>query len=437
MYPIAVRLSDISCHTRLSTAFPSKVSYPGTATYSSAVSSYWAQQQQLMSPSCIFAPSSAKDISQALSNILVPGSCIFAVRGGGHASLTAASNTNEGVTIDLRGINSTSLSEDNSKVSVGGGQTIGNIYTLLAQYGLTIPAARDFSIGIGGSTLGGGGNNFGIVTKFVFSTFPLGGIWAGDVVLSSSKDTVEKAATALYNFVANPNYDVNASAFVTYGFSSGVSVVLTEYTYTAPVSNASVFAELLSIPGEKVSDTTAITTLPQLSKQSDGQSPSGLQQITFAISFENNVEMMVKAWDILNASSPKIQDIEGSSWGLTLEPIVPSMIVENDVKYETVFDLQLPPEGLIMTICSANFNRSADYAYVSGAVQQLLSDLTSAAKGLGIYNRYIDMNHAMAGQDPLASYGAKSLGFLKTTAIKYDPKRIFQTLMPGGFKLRA
>lgn len=131
------------------------MSYPGTATYSSAVSSYWAQQQQLMSPSCIFAPSSAKDISQALSNVLVPGSCIFAVRGGGHASLTAASNTNEGVTIDLRGINSTSLSEDNSKVSVGGGQTIGNIYTLLAQYGLTIPAARDFSIGIGGSTLGG------------------------------------------------------------------------------------------------------------------------------------------------------------------------------------------------------------------------------------------------------------------------------------------
>ncbi|KAI1330298.1 FAD binding domain protein [Xylariaceae sp. FL0255] len=469
------RAASCLCCSTLASLSPGKVFFPNSSDYVSSLASYWAEQEQDMTPSCIFSPSSSQDVSVALSTVIVPQSCNFAVRGGGHASLTGASNINGGITIDLRNINSTSLSADGSTVSVGGGQIIGNVYSLLAEHELSIPAARDYTIGMGGSTLGGGlgyfgpkagfaassvveyeivlangslvaasahenndlwkalkggGNNFGIVINFVFRTFPLGKIWAGDVLKNGSTTTIEDTANAFSSFIANPNYDFNASAFVTYGFTASEAVLLTEYTYAAPVANASVFAGLLQVPGEVLEDDTAVTTLPEFSMLSNSQSPSGLQQITFAMSFENDAEMLVNAWNILNVSTPKIQDIQGSSWGLTLEPILPSM-ADNS----TSLGLEIPQKGLILTICSANFDLASDYAYMSNTVQQLLDDLITAAEELGIYNRFIDMNHAMAGQNPFAGYGDANWEFLQVTAKKYDPKGVFQTLEPGGFKL--
>ncbi|KAI1128001.1 FAD binding domain protein [Nemania abortiva] len=468
------------CCSKLSAALPGLVSLPGSDSYNSSVSSYWAQQQTLISPSCIFAPATASDVSTALSKVLVPNSCVFAVRGGGHASLTAASNTNGGVTIDLRGINEITFNADKTTVSIGGGQTIGNVYTKLAEYGLTVPAARDFSVGIGGSTIGGGfgyfstslgfaansvienevvlangaitlanqennndlwralkggGNNFGIITKFTFKTSPLEDIWAGDIVRNATRDNIEGSATALYNFVTNPNYDPKAYAFVTFGFAADEQLVLTEYTYAAPVPNAPAFAELLNVSGEPVLDSTAIKTVPELSKESDMQSPYGLQQITFSLSVENNAQVIVDSWEILKNSTYKIQNFESASWGLTIEPVIPLAATAGSGEDNTVINLGASPNGLILIICSANFARAADYPVVNKAVKQLLTDLINHAKSLGVYNPYIDMNHAMEGQKVLASYGSENLDFLKATAIKYDPTKVFQKLMPGGFKL--
>lgn len=86
---------------------------------------------------------------------MVRKSCKFAVRGGGHGTADQVANIEGGITIDLRGINSIQLNQDRSRVFIGGAATLGNVYTYLAQYGVSIPGARAAGIGIGGSTLGG------------------------------------------------------------------------------------------------------------------------------------------------------------------------------------------------------------------------------------------------------------------------------------------
>lgn len=48
---------------------------------------------------------------------------------------------------------------------------------------------------------------------------------------------------------------------------------------------------------------------------------------------------------------------------------------------------------------------------------------------------FVYSGFAASFQDPFTSYGASNLRFLQDTAEKYDPIGVFQTLVPGGFKL--
>lgn len=45
------------------------------------------------------------------------------------------------------------------------------------------------------------------------------------------------------------------------------------------------------------------------------------------------------------------------------------------------------------------------------------------------------LNYADFTQDPLSTYGKENVDYLKEVATKYDPEGVFQTRMPGGFKI--
>jgi hypothetical protein len=43
--------------------------------------------------------------------------------------------------------------------------------------------------------------------------------------------------------------------------------------------------------------------------------------------------------------------------------------------------------------------------------------------------------YAKALQDPLGSYGADNVRYMKEVSRRYDPTRFFQRMVPGGFKV--
>lgn len=47
------------------------------------------------------------------------------------------------------------------------------------------------------------------------------------------------------------------------------------------------------------------------------------------------------------------------------------------------------------------------------------------------------LNYCHATQDPLSTYGEASLKKIREAATKYDPAGVFQTRVPGGFKIPA
>ncbi|KAK4236592.1 hypothetical protein C8A03DRAFT_35491 [Achaetomium macrosporum] len=466
-----------SCCDALRSSLGSKVSLPNSSAYNASISSYWAQQETLIHPACVVSPTSARDVSAALK-VLVPRRCKFAVRGGGHGAVAGIANIQDGVTIDLRGLNSITVSSDRKTVAVGGGQKWASVYAKLQPLGLAASGGRNGPVGVGGSTLGGGfgyfstqvgfacdnvarfevvlangdivtasptsnanlwkalrggGANFGIVTQFVLNTFPLGSIWAGDAYFSP--EALEAQTQALYSLTANPNFDVNTGLVVNYAFSPSTGPIITnQYVYAQPIINPPTFQAFTSSPGQLM-NSTSVTTLAAFSAAQEPISPNGFQQVTFSSLFKNDLQMLRDLWNIYTASTQNVAAVTGIQWSLSLEPVVPAIAAQSSARGGNVLGLSIPQEGLIMVLLTATFSSASDYPTVQTAADQLLANIIQAAKSKGVYAPYVDMNHAGKSQDPIATYGAANQAFLKAVARQYDPTGVFQALMPGGFKV--
>ncbi|KAJ1325410.1 chitinase [Microdochium nivale] len=57
----------------------------------------------------------------------------------------------------------------------------------------------------------------------------------------------------------------------------------------------------------------------------------------------------------------------------------------------------------------------------------------NVADGVDVDWEYL--GYADGGQNPLATYGTDNVAFLKEVAAKFDPEGVFQTRMPGEFKI--
>ncbi|KAE8350517.1 hypothetical protein BDV28DRAFT_37210 [Aspergillus coremiiformis] len=465
------------CCEDLSKTLGSKVSYPASAAYNASIASFWSQQEQLITPSCVVSAKSVQDVSNAM-RVLGPKSCKFAVRSGGHAALAGSANIQDGVTIDLSGLDWIHPFSNHSLVSIGPGQTWGKVYSSLDALGVSVPGGRDGPVGVGGTTLGGGfgyfatkagfacnnivayelvlangtvvnatrsrysdlwmalkggSNSFGIVTNFVFQTFPLGAIWGGDIYYNIS--TIDAQLEAFYRFTSNPSYDTNAGLLHNFAYTPEVGpLIVNQYAYAKPDPNPATFRAFILLQPQ-ISNTTQVSSLETLSVNAGKASPNSFQQITFAVTFTNELAMLQELFTIWNSSTSEVSAVAGIKWSLTLVPIVPAITFHSAIKGSDVLGLSVPPQGLVLTLLSASFNSSDDYSMVNRVANRLSDKIIRTAKEFGVYNTYVDLNHGAAWQDPIASYGSESVAFLQRTAQKYDPTGVFQTQCPGGFKV--
>lgn len=147
----------LSSCTKLSSIFPGKVLFPNNGGYTQSISSYFFLNQQ-QHPSCIVAPSTANEVAEVirLVSLYGSGSEKVAIRSGGHSSNRGFSNTNNGVTIDLRGLNQIEIRDPSADtVSVGTGTLWINVSDFLDPLNLTTVGSRVASVGIGGFVTGG------------------------------------------------------------------------------------------------------------------------------------------------------------------------------------------------------------------------------------------------------------------------------------------
>ncbi|TVY40141.1 Bifunctional solanapyrone synthase [Lachnellula occidentalis] len=467
-----------TCCLALSSILPGLVSHPNSFIYNSSQQSYWALQEVNVSPSCIVSPKTAQHVSLAVKALSALGTCKFAVHSGGHTPFAGSANVASGVTIDLAKLDQITLCGNKTSVAVGPGQKWGSVYSKLQPLGLAVAGGRAASIGVGGLTLGGGtfyfaslqgltcdnvlsfevvladgrivtasassnadlfvalkggSNNFGIVTTFTFRTFVLGGIWAGDVIypLSTAGDNIK----AFAGFVTAPDFDEKASLMQTFGYAAGFSAIVNALVYAEPVVNPPALQIFTGVQPQ-LSSSMAVTTLNETAAALDASSPKGFYQILTSISIVTSIPTLQKVFDIWNASVPAVADIPGMVWSITTQPINNAVLAKTVAPGNSLgLPTTAPTGSFIIVELAATWSDAGDSVFVTAAANQLMANIKDAAKALGSFNRYIDLNHATTGQDPIAGYGSESKTKLLAASMKYDPKGVFQALVPGGFKL--
>lgn len=100
-----------------------------------------------------------KHILKSLVNDTNCSKVQFAVRGGGHSTRAGSNNIDDGVTIDLRLMNTTTYDPQTTFASIGPGSLWHEVYATLDPRGITVAGGRAGSVGVAGF-LTGGGNSF-------------------------------------------------------------------------------------------------------------------------------------------------------------------------------------------------------------------------------------------------------------------------------------
>lgn len=428
-----------------------------------------------MDPYCVFSPTIAQEVS-----ILVLVSrltrCPFAVKSGGHAAFAGASSIQGGITVSFKDMKSIELSEDKSTASIEPGNTWYDVYHTLEPENLAVIGGRVSAIGVGGLTLGGGisyfsneygwacdnvasfelvtasgaivtaspqsyadlywslrggGNNFGIVTKFELETIPQGLIWGGARL--HLEDEFDALIDAFYNLGTNAPEDPAAAQILSFAYAQGTKLASSELEYAKPVANASIFSEYLAIPA--IQDGTMVRTLSNATLQLNVGNPNGLREIYTAVTFKLDRDDSAFTRDVFFEEVLAIADAAAIVPALTLQVITVPMLRNFAKNGGNPLGLSEEDGPLLLWMVNIMWGEKADDERVLGAAGKMRERSVEEGKKRGLFVEYTYMNYASQFQDVMASYGAENVARLKAVANKYDPTGVFQKLQPGYFKL--
>lgn len=105
----------------IQSSLPGRISYANGSVYNASQTSFYTTEERDLTPSCVFRPESAADVSTFVKLVNLPssGGTQFAIRSGGHMLFSAAANIDNGITIDMRGLDTVVVSEDRKSAAVG------------------------------------------------------------------------------------------------------------------------------------------------------------------------------------------------------------------------------------------------------------------------------------------------------------------------------
>lgn len=80
-------------------------------------------------------------------------------------------------------------------------------------------------------------------------------------------------------------------------------------------------------------------------------------------------------------------------------------------------------------------DREAALAVAQAELAALTAEIRQMTKEKGTDVDLVYLNYADLNQNPLGSYGADNVAFIKKVAKQYDPEGFWQHRAPGGFKI--
>jgi FAD/FMN-containing dehydrogenase len=443
--------------------------------YISSREGYWNALQSIYQPSCIIYPTSAQDVSIALQAIRVSDSR-FAVKAGGHNTNNFFSSVDNGVLIDLSSLDAKSYDPSSTLAIYEPGSTFGELYDYYAQFGRTVLGPTLAGVGTGAALggglsylssqygmacddfrelevvlpsgeiviaspefhtdlffglRGGGGNAYGIVTRYTVQSRPVDQFLAGNLVyLFEQNDAVVDAIQAFMQY----NPDPKASIVATYlklptpDLNLNLDEAILMFLVYDGFDASDVFNNFTSIP--YLLNTLSIKTYPEVINMPI----PFLAQLT-----RGDNTFRVGVHRVINDDSYKTAIVAWRNWAeankgtyelLTFdyEP-VPKSLTDASNSQNGGNAMQMPdgPWFWISYILETPPGMSqADYDAVQASFAEMV-DSVDNAEDLPLF-----INDASFDQNPLATFSTYSE--LQQIKAKYDPDGFFAQ-RTGGWSL--
>lgn len=460
---------------------------------------YWSSRQTDLRPNCFVTPRNASAVSTVIKTLTSLNES-FTVRAGGHTAFQGASNIGDGVTIDLIYLNSVIVSPDKTTVSVGAGNRWINVSQVLDPLGLAVVGGRVSDVGVSGLVLGGGisyfsgsrgwacdnvrnyevvlssgrvvnasstdnpdlywalrgggGSNFGIVTRFDLAAFPQGDLWSNLLKFPGAQNQ-----TLLDNFVELANdglvKDPEAHTYFVLGPGRGLGVdksvdkfgVLTSLFHSSPPpvnTTPPVFQPYQSVSGAS-SNVTMVANTSAMSlvfKEPYGSRKTwwGTTVATTSAPLFHDIVSLYEKW---LSNHPAAGDTSFMPF-LIFQPISQNIVEQMQKNGGNALGLK-PDDGPLMIVhLSITWGDESLDSGIEQKTEEFIHDVEEMAKSRpgptensSLHRGFVYMNYAGKNQKVLQRYGADNYARLRQTAIKWDPEQHLQRLWKGYFQFQG
>lgn len=461
----------IACSNLTSSLGSSKVvSASVDPEYIATTQDYWNARQSAYQPACIVYAQTSQDVSVALQAIRAADSR-FAIKAGGHNPNNFFSSVDGGVLVSLEQMTDKSYDASSTLASYEPGSNWGQLYEyyqplgrtvmggrlagvgsglalggglsyLSPQYGIACDSFRELEVVLPSGEIviasntshpdlflglrGGGGNAYGVVTKYTVQTRPIGNFYAGNIAyLFEQCDAVLEA---IHDFIAY-NTDAKATILPTYeklttpDLTLNLDEIITLFVVYDGEDPGSAFDNFTSIP--HIIDTRSVKTYVEVANmpvpftadltRADNVFRTGAHHVD-----DGSLQTALDTW------RDWAESMKGSyvHTGLYFYPVSRSLTDGSNAQggnamqmpdgpwFWTAYDLATPP--LLV-----------DSVY--DAIQDGFRDMveaTTSASDLPLF-----LNEAASDQDPLATFGTFSL--LQQIKRTYDPDGFFENNTGG------
>ncbi|KAJ5172051.1 hypothetical protein N7492_004644 [Penicillium capsulatum] len=425
---------------------------------------YYNTRLDAYKPSCVVYPSSAHDVSVALQAIRAADTR-FAIKAGGHNPNTFFSSVDDGVLLDLNRMAAKSYDPDTTLATYEPGGVFGDLYEyyerynrtvvgarlagvgtglalgggmsyLSPQYGLACDSFRELEIVLPNGTIvtasrdshpdlffasrGGGGNAYGVVTKYTVQSRPIGEFYAGNLIYAfEQKDTVIKA---IGNFIKY-NTDAKASIIGTYEKLPTLDVnlnldeaIIMFLVYDGPDPRGA-FTNFTNIP--HLLDTSSIKTYPEVVNMPiPGSAEIGRGSNIFRVGVyraeDGAQEKVLDTWrDWAESNKGKYALLS-----LDFQPVSRSLTDASQAQGGNAMQMPDGPWFWVNYLITTPPGMSEpDYKAVQTSYAKMVASTTNA-DGLPLF-----INDASQDQNPLHTFSTFSR--LREIKRKYDPDNFF------------
>ncbi|KAF2795486.1 oxidoreductase [Melanomma pulvis-pyrius CBS 109.77] len=470
-----------------------RVAFPNTHEYSKSIASYWSLKEVEVHPKCVVLPESAEEVSKVVLTLSAgmevwKERCQFAIRGGGHTPFAGAANIEQGVVIHLKHMPSPGLAPDHKAITVSPSVTWDNVFATLDAFDLATLGGRVGGVGVGGLTTGcgisyfsarygftcdmvenfevilasgdivhanstshrslwkalrGGSNNYGIVTSITLRTFPQGNFWGGQTFhLIGSRQAHFKA---LENLIAADPFDEYAHFINTIVITNATRFWFIGNSLQYTKSNPPIpFPETFK-PFTDIPRISLFPGAPDNTLRVDNHTAFTLEYAALTvyqkrwqfatISFGNSAVMMEEFFQLANRTVQPFLALPGFQLSIAYQPL-PTVMSERRGAIDSLGPVQT--EGNMFFIhwaMAMDETQMIADAALQRAVKSLFQEAEEKATEMGLRRSYLPLTYADAWQDPIGRRSKGTVEQMWRTSQKYDPKGMFQSQVPGGFKL--